>query len=61
LVPDEVDISLSLVLSKHHNLPIGLLKANIGGYLRSGLDGWLFQLLDENSHWNLCMGGSQLG
>jgi hypothetical protein len=49
LVPDEVDISLSPVLSKHHNLPIGLLKASISGYLRWELDGWLLQLLDENS------------
>jgi hypothetical protein len=32
LIPDEVDISLSPVLSKHHNLPIRLLKASISGY-----------------------------
>jgi hypothetical protein len=34
MIPDKIDISLSLVLSQHHNLPIGLLKALIGGYLR---------------------------
>jgi hypothetical protein len=34
LVLDEVDISFSPVLSEHHNLLIGLLKAEISGYLR---------------------------
>jgi hypothetical protein len=34
MIPDEVDISLSSVLSKHHNLSIRLLKASISGYLR---------------------------
>jgi hypothetical protein len=60
LVPDEVDVSFSPVLAEHHNLPIGLLKTGISGYLRCGLDGWLLQLLNENSRWDLCMGGSQL-
>jgi hypothetical protein len=34
LIPDEVNVSLSTVLPKHHNLPIRLLKAIISGYLR---------------------------
>jgi hypothetical protein len=34
LIPDEVDVSLSPVLPKHHNLPIRLVKAIISGYLR---------------------------
>jgi hypothetical protein len=52
---DEVDKSLSPVLPQRHNLSIGLLGTRIDGYLWRRLDGWLLELLDENSRLNLSM------
>jgi hypothetical protein len=61
LIPDEVDKSLSLVLTQRHNLPIGLLRTHISGYLWQRLDGWLLEFLDKDSRWNLSTCGPQLG
>jgi hypothetical protein len=53
LISNEVDKSLSPVLFQHHNLSIGLLGTRVDGYLRRRLDGWLFELLDEDSRRDL--------
>jgi hypothetical protein len=61
LVSNEVDKSLSPVLLQYHNLSIGLLGTHVDGYLRRRLDGWLFELLDEDSRWDLGTRGPQFG
>jgi hypothetical protein len=59
LISYEVDKSPSPVFLQHHNLSIGLLGTRVDGYLRRRLDGWLVELLDEDSRRDLGTRGPQ--
>jgi hypothetical protein len=61
LISNEVDKSLSPVLFQHHNLSIGLLGTHVDGYLRRRLDGWLLELLNEDSQRDLGACGPHFG